>query len=120
MTVFTTVLTGFCAIILLFIIIVFYYACMWSIFKKAGIEGWWSVIPFANAYKFCEITWGNGLFFILLFIPGVNIVFAIITMVRLGLVFDRSNLFCVGLVLLAALCVPILALDNSVYVGIRN
>lgn len=120
MTVFTSMLTGVCGVILGFIIIVFYYACFWSIFKKSGNDGWWCLIPIANLYKIYEISFGQGLLFLLLFIPGVNVIIAIICKIKLGLAFGKGAGFCVGLIFLPAVFIPILALDDSCYIGVRN
>ena len=50
-------------------IILHIIAC-WKIFKKAGIPGWHSIIPFVNFYDEYKICWsgGAGLIFVLAFI----------------------------------------------------
>lgn len=32
----------------------------WKVFKKAGYEGWISLVPFYNTYTLSKIVWGNG------------------------------------------------------------
>ena len=31
----------------------------WKVFKKAGYEGWISLVPFYNAYTLSKIVWDN-------------------------------------------------------------
>lgn len=47
----------------------------WKVFKKAGYEGWISLVPFYNTYTLSKIVWGNGWLFLLCLIPvgGNNI-----------------------------------------------
>ena len=92
---------------------------LWMIFKKAGEEGWASLIPFYNQYMLYKITWGNGWYFLLLLIPIANIVIAIITMVKLARVFGKSGGFACGLIFLNTIFMCILAFSKDiVYVGI--
>ncbi len=49
----------------------------WIMFERAGIKGWFSVIPFVNLWKICEVIYGAGwkmfilliIFFVVPFIP---------------------------------------------------
>ena len=91
---------------------------MWKIFEKAGEPGWAAIIPFYNLYVLFKITWGNGWKFLLLLIPIANIVFYIITMVKLAKAFGKSGGFAVGLVFLSVIFYCILAFDQSQYLGV--
>ena len=91
---------------------------MWKIFEKAGKPGWAAIIPFYNIYVLFEITWGNGWKFLFLLIPIANIVFAIITMVKLAKAFGKSGGFAVGLIFLSIIFYCILAFDQSQYLGV--
>ena len=91
---------------------------MWKIFEKAGEPGWAAIIPFYNLYVLFKITWGNGWKFLLLLIPIANIVFAIITMVKLAKAFGKSGGFAVGLIFLSIIFYCILAFDQSEYLGV--
>ena len=51
----------------------------WKIFVKMGEEGWKCLIPFYSNYILCKHTWGNGLWFLAWFIPGIGSVPMIIT-----------------------------------------
>jgi hypothetical protein len=91
---------------------------MWKIFEKAGEPGWAAIIPFYNLYVLFKITWGNGWKFLLLLIPFANIVFLIITMVKLAKAFGKSGGFAVGLIFLSIIFYCILAFDQSKYLGV--
>lgn len=91
---------------------------MWKIFEKAGEPGWAAIIPFYNIYVLFKITWGNGWKFLFLLIPIANIVFAIITMVKLAKAFGKGSGFAVGLIFLGTIFSCILAFDNSQYLGV--
>ena len=91
---------------------------MWKIFQKAGEPGWAAIIPFYNMYILFKITWGNGWKFLFLLIPFANIVFLIITQVKLAKAFGKSGGFAVGLVFLNTIFMCILAFGNSQYRGV--
>jgi len=91
---------------------------LWKIFVKAGEPGWAAIIPFYNLYVLFKITWGNGWKFLFLLIPIANIVFLIITMVKLAKAFGKSGGFAVGLIFLSVIFYCILAFDQSQYLGV--
>ena len=91
---------------------------LWKIFEKAGEPGWAAIIPFYNIYTLFKITWGNGWKFLLLLIPIANIVFLILTMVKLAKAFGKSGGFAVGLIFLSVIFYCILAFDQSQYLGV--
>ena len=90
---------------------------MWKIFQKAGEEGWKAIIPFYNAYTLVKIADGNGIKFLLLLVPIVNIVYTIMLYVRLAKAFGKSTGFAVGLIFFAPIFMLILGFDSSQYQG---
>lgn len=103
-------------------ILIFYFYCYWKLFVKAGYEGWKAIIPFYNIWCLCEMIFGAGYWmFIILggFIPCIGwiviILFEIIYGIRLAKSFGQSGGFAVGLILLPAIFIPILALGSSEY-----
>lgn len=111
---------GFMIVIFIFFfaIIVFSYVCNWKIFEKAGIAGWKCLIPFYNSYLMFQITWGDGLYFLLLFVPLVNYIIMIITFLKLSQAFGQEDIFTVGLILLAPIFLGILAFNKDIeYLG---
>ena len=99
------------------IVAVFAIVCMWKIFSKAGQPGWASLIPFYNNYVLFEIAWGNGLLFLLLFVPVANFVVMIILWVKLSQSFGYSAAFAIGLLFLPVIFLTILAFGNNRYIG---
>ncbi len=97
-------------------IIVFYVICMWKIFVKAGRPGWAAMIPFYNIFVEIEIVGLPWWVFLLVFVPGANIVVAILIAINLANVFGKSTGFAVGLIFLNFIFIPILAFDNSKYI----
>ena len=98
-------------------IIVFYAICMWKIFVKAGRPGWAALIPFYNLFVEIEIVGLPWWLFLLAFVPGANAVVAILILINLANVFGKSAGFAVGLIFLSFVFIPILAFDDSKYIG---
>jgi len=103
--------------ILYFVVIVFFIYCMWRVFAKAGKPGWAAIIPFYNVIVELEIVGRPWYWLLLMLIPFVNIVLAIIVMIRMAKVFGKGGGFAVGLILLPFIFLPILAFDSSTYLG---
>lgn len=99
------------------IIFILFIVAWWKIFEKAGEAGWKSIIPFYNYYILFKIVWGNGLLFLLMFIPFVNFIIAIILEVKLAKAYGQSGGFAVGLIFLPNIFTLILAFGSSQYVG---
>ena len=73
---------------------------MWKIFDKAGEKGWKAIIPIYNLYILFKITYGAGVYFLLLLIPIADIVFWIIMDVKLAKAFGYGIGFTLGLIFL--------------------
>lgn len=112
-------MAGFFAVMLIPIIIVWLITVigMWKVFTKAGKPGWASIIPIYNTIVLIEITGKPIWWFLLLFIPCVNIVFAVWIMNLLSKSFGQSEGFTVGLILLPMIFFPILGFGNFQYLG---
>lgn len=92
---------------------------LWKIYIKAGEEGWAAIVPFYNTYVLYKITWGNGLYFLLLLIPFANAVIQIITMVKLAKAFGKGGGWACGLIFLYPIFIMIMAFSKDIqYVGI--
>jgi len=91
---------------------------LWLIFKKAGEHGWAAIIPFYDLWVLFRITWGRGACMFLMLIPGANIVFAIMTCIKLARVFGRGGGFAAGLIFLEPVFLMILAFGSAEYIGI--
>lgn len=92
---------------------------LWFIFKKSGEKPWASVVPFYDMFCLFRISWGNGWFFWLAIIPGVNIVVGAITMYKLSKTFGHGVGWFFGLWLLPVVFYPMLAFGGSRYLGLH-
>lgn len=89
----------------------------WKLFTKAGEAGWKSLIPFYNLYTLVKIVDGNGIKFLLLCIPIVNVIYGIILNIRMAKAYGKGIGFAIGLILLPNLFQLILAFGSAQYVG---
>jgi hypothetical protein len=101
-----------CLLLSAFMIVV-----MWKIFAKANQPGWAAIVPFYNSYVLFDITWGNGILFLLLLIPFVNFVIMLITIAKLAQSFGKGGGFLVGLIFLPVIFLPMLAFGSAQYIG---
>ena len=99
-----------------FIIFLVVTAGMWKMFEKAGIEGWKAAIPFYNIWvlitKIAEKPWW---YFLLLFVPIVNIVIVIIINIEVAKAFGKPKLFAIGLIFVAFIFYPLLGFGDAVF-----
>ena len=102
-----------------FVISVLMVIAWWKIFSKADEPGWAAIIPFYNLYVLFKITWGKGLLFLTMFIPLVNIVFYIITSVKLCKAFGKGALFTLASIFFPNVTTLIMGFDNSSYLGVQ-
>ena len=92
---------------------VFMIICRWVIYQKAGKPGWAAIIPIYSTLVLLEIIRKPWWWLLLMFIPVVNIVFAIWAINLLTKSFGKNEGFTIGLILLPIIFYPILAFDNS-------
>ncbi|MEG0941541.1 MAG: DUF5684 domain-containing protein [Oscillospiraceae bacterium] len=93
----------------------------WYVFEKAGKPGWASLIPFYRSYVLYEITWGEGVMFLFTLIPVANVVFSILTNIKLAKAFGKSTAFAVGLVFLYPIFLCMIGFDKaSAYFGVPS
>lgn len=92
-------------------------ASMWKVFTKAGKPGWAALIPIYNTVVMLEIAGKPTWWFILFFVPGVNLVVSLMLFVAFAEAFDKSALFGLGLLFLGIIFFPVLAFGNAEYVG---
>lgn len=96
----------FAAYTLLFSILV---ACSgYRIFEKAGKKKWQSFIPVYNLIIMLDIVKLSRLYFLLLLLPLTNVLVIYIMLYRLSIVFVTEKKFAMGLILCAAIFLPIL------------
>ncbi|MBA4189897.1 MAG: signal peptidase I [Planctomycetaceae bacterium] len=101
---------------LAFVVIII--ASLWKVFEKAGQPGWAAIVPFYNLYILtCEIAKKEILWFILMFIPLVNIVASVLVSIEVAKKFGKSELYGVGLAFLGFIFYPMLAFSDAKYQG---
>ena len=110
---------------LLFIVyvvaIVLVLVAQWKIFVKAGEAGWKVLIPFYNTYVLFQIAGRNGLGFLLMLVPLVNVVVGLMLAIDLAKHFDKSTAFGVfGLFFFNIIGTLILAFGDAKYVGPKH
>lgn len=93
-------------------------AANWKLYEKAGEPGWAAIVPFYSSYTLYKISWGNGWFFLLAYIPFVSFVIYIITMLKLSQAFGKDGAWAVGLIFLNVIFLCIMAFSKETqYVG---
>jgi len=103
--------------IVLFIVVV-YVVAQWKIFEKAGQPGWAALIPIVNIYFLLKIigkpTWW---LIIIIFIPGLNFIFAIWMTNLLSKSFGRGIGCTIGLLFFGIIFYPVLGFGDAKYIG---
>lgn len=92
---------------------------LWKIFTKAGEDGWKAIIPFYNVYVLTKLVTGNGLLFLVLLIPIVNIFFGFYLYHKLAQSFGKGIGFTIGLILLNPVFMLILAFGDAQYESVK-
>lgn len=89
---------------------------MWVVFAKAGQPGWAAFVPFYNVYVLtCKIAGKDVGWFVLEFIPIVNLYTSLLVMMAVARKFGKSDLFGVGLWLFGFVFFPLLAFGGAKY-----
>lgn len=96
-------------------VMVFYTACIWRIFTKAGYPGWHSIVPFLNLYTLVRVAGRPGWWMLLMLIPCVGTVVGVIVYLELAQQFGKGVGFGLGLVFLSPIFLPILAFGSASY-----
>ncbi|NNC82986.1 MAG: hypothetical protein HKN79_05365 [Flavobacteriales bacterium] len=105
------------AIILYLAVIIFLIAAQWKIYQKAGQPGWAAIIPIYNIYILTKIVGKPGWWVLMMFIPFVNLIFAIWMTNLLSKSFGQGVGFTIGLLLLGIVFYPMLGFGDYKYHG---
>lgn len=105
--------------LLLYILILIYFASLWKVFEKAGEDKWKGFVPVWNLLIVLKILKKPWWWVFLFLVPGINLLMLIILNVELGKSFGQrdftSSLFAI---FLPWVFIPRLAFDKSiVYTG---
>lgn len=133
-------------LLIILAVCIFLIVCKWKLYTKMNTKGVYSIIPLYNDYTLCKCVMTDrnaGMFFIfnclptliMYFFPDIFegafpfapfaiigiLLFALtinaIIMHCLSKAFGHSDLFTLGLIFLPIIFYPVLALDNSEYLG---
>lgn len=100
---------------------IFMIVSMWKLFKKAGKEGWASIIPIYNTIVMIQIAELPLWYIALLLVPLVNIYAVFKIFIEMAKKFGKSTGFGVAMVFFSIICIPILAFSKDVvYKGSNN
>jgi hypothetical protein len=98
-------------------VLIVWVAGYWMMFQKADRPGWAAIIPIYNFYTMCKIAGRPGWWWVLLFIPIVNIVIGLIVSIDLARSYARGTGFGVGLFFLGFIFAPIIGFGEDRYLG---
>ena len=102
---------GFGIVMLAFI--VFMIAAMWKVFEKAGEPGWAAIVPIYNLVVMMRIAGKPTWWVVLFFIPFVNFIIMILTMLAFATAYGKSAAFGLGLAFLPFIFFPVLAWGDA-------
>ena len=93
---------------------------MWKIFKKAGKQGWESIVPIYNVIVMLEISGLPIWYLVLYIIPFANIYAMFKTYIELAKKFGKGTGFGVLTVFVPIVGFPVLAFSKCNYEGVTN
>ncbi len=114
---------GWLAMIRMFVclaIIILIVISRWKIFSKAWLPGWGIFIPFYNRYLMFKLGGRSGRNFLWIIIRPVFVILMIINVFRMAQRFWKHWTFGLGILFLTVIFIPILAFDNSKYLGKKS
>jgi hypothetical protein len=92
-------------------------AALWKTFAKAGEPGWAGIVPIYNLVVLMKIVGRPAWWFILFFVPLVNIVVIFLVYMDLAKSFGKGTGFALGLLFLAPIFWMILGFGSARYLG---
>jgi signal peptidase I len=105
--------------ILLYILILIYFATLWKIFDKAGVKSWKGFVPVLNLIETLKIAGKPWWWVFLYLIPGINLLMLVVLHVELGKSFgQRKAPDYAFAIVLPWVFIPRLAFDSKItYTG---
>ena len=90
---------------------------MWKAFTKAGQPGWACIIPIYNMIVLIQIAEKPIWWFLLFFVPIVNLIISILVAIAVAEKFGKGAGFGIGLTFLPFVFYPILGFSDAQYTG---
>jgi ribosomal protein L40E len=110
------VISSFPILIIITSLMFLYFYGLELIYMKANKRWWSAIIPIYNIFVLAEMTFGNMLYGLILFIPIVGVIFYIVMIYRLGKAFRYNGILTV---LLFPLMVLIIGFGTHYYMNKR-
>ncbi len=104
---------GFIILAIALAIALFELTAIWIVFTKANEPGWASLIPIYNAFVWLRIADLSAWWFLLLLVPGADMVFWVLVDIGVAKNFGRGVGFILGLIFLPGIFYPILAFSKD-------
>jgi len=98
-------------------IMIFMIISRWRLFKKAWLPGWGVLIPIYNRVLMFKLWWFSGRWTLSILFPPLFLVMMIINYFKIPQKFWKHWTFGLGILFLKIVFIPILAFDNSKYLG---
>ena len=92
-------------------------AGMWKTFEKAGQPGWACLVPIYNLYILTKIADKEIIWFILYFVPLVNLIPAFMIPIAVAEKFGKGIGFALGLIFFPYIFYPMLGFGSAEYEG---
>jgi len=106
--------TGSTMMIVQLALMLFMAYCMFVLAKKMNVpNAWMAFIPLLNVYLAVKMAGKPGWWFLLFFVPLVNIVVAIVVMHSIVKLRGHTGLFTLGMIFLSIIFMPILAFEKK-------
>jgi hypothetical protein len=96
---------------------VVWYVGLWKVVEKANQPGWTGIVPILNLYVLVKISGKEWWWFLLMFVPCVNIVAIIVVSMAVAEQFGKSPGFGIGLALLPFIFYLMLGFGDAEYQG---
>ena len=104
---------GIILILFIFATIILIIASYWTLFNKAGKPGWAAIVPVYNIIVMLEIVQKPMWWLVLMLVPGVNLIWIILTLNLFVKRFGKSSGYTVGVIFLPFIFLPLLAFDRD-------
>lgn len=101
---------------LLFGILILAISSIWKVFEKAGIEGWYCLIPILNLFMLTKIIEKPSYYIFVFLIPGLHI----LAFIELAKYFNKSSLFGIALAFAPFIFFPVLAFGPAEYIKLEK
>lgn len=94
-------------------IIVLFFSSLYKLFKLKGVPAWTALVPFLNYSVMAQIGGLPPISILLLFVPYINLVFALVLIFKFFRAYQRSVLFSALGALFFIVFLPILAFHSD-------